>query len=457
MRLCRVADPDRYLMPRGGIYYYWRRIPSPVARLDFRSRSGLVRISLKTDDLCMARRKRDVFEAADNDYWSALLVEEGDEGEAALRRYRAAVRRAEALGFAYRTSAEIASGPLEDLVRRVLAILPEAAPPAVEAAVLGREDRPEASWDDALEVYKTEIVWGELAKKSPGQLKRWETTQRRAIANLMQVIGDKPVAETTREDGRAFYKHMLDRVAPKDPSQKPASASTGNKQICAVRRLYSAYFEHVDGDQDRSNPFSGFGFSESKLRTRDSFTCDWIRDRILAPGALAGMNDELRAITLAQVETGCRPGELCNIAPEDIYLDGDVPYIHIRARTTPGDKRQLKTEESDREIPLVGVSLEAIRRHPRGFPRYKDKESAYSAAANKYFAENGLKPSRGHTVYSFRHSFEDRMLESGVDLEVRAVLMGHKIERPRYGKKGSLAYRERILSAMAFDFDPAIV
>ncbi|WP_181168854.1 tyrosine-type recombinase/integrase [Mesorhizobium sp. B2-4-17] len=187
------------------------------------------------------------------------------------------------------------------------------------------------------------------------------------------------------------------------------------------------------------------------------FAAEWIRDKILAPGALAAMNDEGRGITLAQVETGCRPGELCNIAPGDIFLDDEVPYIHVRARTDPDDTRAIKTEQSDRKIPLVGVALEAFKRHPKGFPRYKDKEDSYSAMANKYFKEHGLKPSPQHSVYSLRRAFEDRMLEGGVDLELREVLMGHKLDRPLYGEKGTLRFRQKVLGAIAFDFDPAIV
>jgi len=169
------------------------------------------------------------------------------------------------------------------------------------------------------------------------------------------------------------------------------------------------------------------------------------------------MNDEGRGITLAQIETGCRPGELCNIVPEDICLDAEVPHIHVRARTGPDDTRAIKTEQSDRKIPLVGVALEVFKRHPNGFPRYKDKEDSYSAMANKYLEENGLRPSKQHFVYSFRHSFEDRMLEGRIDLELRKVLMGHKLAGPLYGEKGTLEFRQKVLGAIAFDFDPAIV
>nr|WP_315919810.1 DUF6538 domain-containing protein [Mesorhizobium sp. SP-1A] len=216
MRHYRKVDPDRYLLTRRGIYYCWRRIPAVVASLD--SRSPLVRISLKTDDLAEARAKRDRLEAADNDYWQSLILEE-DEAKARLQ-YDAAVRRAEALGFAYRTSSELASGSLADLVRHVLAIPPAGASPEVEAAVLGCEDRPRDSWWEAYEIYKNEIKKEELAKKSPGQLKRWDNTRKAAISNFLKLVREKPIADTTRKDGMALHKHWFGRVVPDDRTKK---------------------------------------------------------------------------------------------------------------------------------------------------------------------------------------------------------------------------------------------
>ncbi|MEQ8297402.1 MAG: tyrosine-type recombinase/integrase [Nitratireductor sp.] len=451
MRHYRKVDPDRYLLPRRGIYYYWRRIPAVVAGMD--SRGRLVRVSLKTDDLAEARAKRDALEAADNDYWQALILDE-DEAKARLR-YKAAVRRAEALGFSYRTSSELASGSLAELIKHVLAIPPAGAPPEVEAAVLGREERPRDSWWQAYEIYKNEIKKEELAKKSPGQLKRWENTRKAAISNFLKLVGEKPIADTTRNDGVALHKYWLGRVVPDDKTKKRYSPNSANKQIGILGNIYSEYFKRQQ--EDRKNPFSDLSFKERGGQRRKPFTAEWIQSAILAPGALAGMNDEGRGITLAQVETGCRPGELCNIVPEDILLDAEVPHIHVRARSDPNDTRDIKTEQSDRRIPLVGVALEVFKRHPKGFPRYKDKEDSYSAMANKYLKENGLRPSRQHTVYSFRHSFEDRMLEGGIDLELREVLMGHKLERPLYGEKGTLQFRQKVLGAIALEFDPAIV
>ncbi|MEQ3629595.1 MAG: hypothetical protein ABNH49_13135 [Hyphomonas sp.] len=102
-----------------------------------------------------------------------------------------------------------------------------------------------------------------------------------------------------------------------------------------------------------------------------------------------------------------------------------------------------------RRIPLVGVSLEAAKRAPGGFPKYHDKSNSFSAAANAAFRRRGLFPTEKHVIYSFRHSFEDRMKEAHIDFELRTLLMGHSNERPDYGTGGSLEYRRDELLKIA--------
>lgn len=65
-------------------------LPREVAAFD--ERGEHIRISLKTDDLAAARAKRDIYEAADNDYWSSLIL--GFDGAKAKLQYSAAVKRA---------------------------------------------------------------------------------------------------------------------------------------------------------------------------------------------------------------------------------------------------------------------------------------------------------------------------------------------------------------------------
>jgi integrase len=114
------------------------------------------------------------------------------------------------------------------------------------------------------------------------------------------------------------------------------------------------------------------------------------------------------------------------------------------------DGRRLKTEDSLREIPLVGVALAAMKLRPNGFPRYQDKSSSLSATVNKFFRDNGLRPTKDHTVYSLRHSFKDRLIAAQAPDSLIDSLMGHKTYKPKYGKGPSLELKVKFLSEIAF-------
>lgn len=108
-----------------------------------------------------------------------------------------------------------------------------------------------------------------------------------------------------------------------------------------------------------------------------------------------------------------RLSEAAGLHIDDIKLDGDVPHIDLK----PHPWRGLKTQGSERQIPLVGASLWAVERikqtnteSPYAFPRYtSDKATnanSASAAINKW-----LKPRvpEGCVIHSFRHSLRDRL------------------------------------------------
>jgi integrase len=143
------------------------------------------------------------------------------------------------------------------------------------------------------------------------------------------------------------------------------------------------------------------------------------------------------------VNTGYRPSEGACLTAAQIRLDHNVPHISIEPVG-----RQLKSAYARRIIPLAGVSLEAFRQCPDGFPRYADNP-ALSATVNKYLRANGLMESPGHSLYSLRHSFEDRMLAAGIDDRIRRDLFGHRLTRERYGKGADLDHLLRVIQAVA--------
>jgi integrase len=451
-RLSAKKDPDRYLFQRAGNYHYMRRVPLSVAHRD--SRAPTVRQSLKTSDLALARAKRDLLEEADDALWASFLLDEPE--DPARARYNAALRRVEALGFTFKPASVLASTmSLDEVLARLEAVKPERTPIGTAEALTGAMEVPPVAVTEAFDIYCDEIVPDELINKSEVQKAQWKKVKQRAVNNFVALCGDLAMTEINRDHALKLYKLWQERIAPKE-GKATHSASSGNRDIGNLRVLYEAYFAHV-GEIDRPNPFAKLGFSLKKKRARPPFPTEWLTGTILKPGALAGLNDEARGIVLALIETGARPSELANLPATAIRLSHKVPHISIEPRDDPDDPREIKTASSERLVPLVGVALEVFKRHKGGFPRYRNRELSLSGALNNYFKDNSLFPSPRHKIYSFRHSFEDRMKEAGLDDELRRILMGHTIDRPTYGSGGSLEWRQAELSRIALPFDPAII
>lgn len=146
------------------------------------------------------------------------------------------------------------------------------------------------------------------------------------------------------------------------------------------------------------------------------------------------------------METGARPSEIANLSKTKIVLDAPIPYIRIEA-----EGRLLKTEHSERDIPLIGLALDAMRRHPDGFPRYHDRGSNLSATLMKHFKRAKLLPTPKHSIYSFRHSFKDRLKAVETPEEMVDELMGHSTGKPRYGDGYGLKLKQRYLQAISLN------
>ncbi len=191
-------------------------------------------------------------------------------------------------------------------------------------------------------------------------------------------------------------------------------------------------------------PLSDLSIKEHEKKTRPAFSTDWIQKKLLAPGALDGLNIEARSILLGMVNTGARPSELAALTAAQIRLDHDVPHISIEPVG-----RQLKSQYAKRKIALLGVSLAAFTAFPDGFPRYQKNGAGLSNTVNKFLRSNGLLETPDHSMYSLRHAFEDRMLSAGIDERIRRDVFGHSLTRERYGGGASLEMLRDLLTPLA--------
>jgi len=447
------TDADRYLQQKRGIWYYHRKVPKALRDVD--GRAPLVRISLETRSIGEARPRRDAYEAADNQLWGAMLA--GDDQVRARKIYEATVRRAEAMGFDYRPAAELAELPIGDLVERTRAIAAAGRTVEQQAALLGGETPPPLVLTAVYDLYVDEIATAELRTKSLQQRRKWINVKKRSVERFVEVVGDIEMNRISREHALKFWRYWQQRIAPKE-GRASHTPSSGNRELGSLRTIYAEYFAHI-GQMDRVNPFAGLSFAEKakQKKLRPPFPTDWIRTKILQPGALDRLNDQARAIVLATIEVGARPSETCNLTSEQIRINAPVPHLAFEERDDPDDPRELKSAASIRVVPLVGVALEVFKRFPNGFPRYREKEESLSQLVNKYLRNNGLAPTPRHTLYGLRHSMEDRMKEAGIGDDLRRILLGHRIDREEYGIGGSLEWRQKELAKVALPFAPGVL
>ncbi len=418
---------------RGKIWHLRRRVPSRFTAIEPRHE---VWVSLKTDSHQLAARKAPAV-------WESLLAgwEAQLEGrsEDQLARFQAAQAIAASHGVSFRPIRDIEDLPLEELLARVEVLRQREGTANVMAApaVLGTVERPSLTVSQALEEY-WKLTPDRIRGKSDDQKRRWQNPRKKAVHNFIDAVGDLPLSQLKRSDFLDFRGWWLERIAEED-----LTPNSANKDLIHLGDVLRTVSELKGLEFDL--PLQKLTLKEGDRRERFPFSDAWIRDRLLAPGALAGLNDEARAILIGMINTGYRPSEAAGLTADRIRLRDDVPHISI----APDSTRQIKNKTSRREIPLTAVSLDAFREFPKGFAHYRERPASLSATVNKFLRENGLMESDRHVMYSLRHAFEDRMLRGRIDERVRRELMGHSLGREKYGQAGGLAFKAQELNRIA--------
>lgn len=427
---------DLKLTLRGETWYLVRRIPKRYESVETRRRT--VSITLETDSYSLARQKAPSVWQAQLDHWQAKL--DGRSADARLA-YEAVRKVAQGRGFNYLPVVTVAGLPDELLLSRIEAI--QETEGRVDqnetAAFMGTVETPPLLMSEVWKEFNRLTADRRLGKSSD-QIRKWENPFKRALNRWLAVNGDGALSAIKRDDFLSFRSFWIEKVDLED-----CSNNTANKDF---DKLTNALYTVIDGlglDIVLPIPKRSWRLSKSEPESPPPFSSDWIKDKILAAGALDGLNAEARAILVVCANTGARPSEIATLMPARIALSANTPHIQIRA-----DGRVVKTKRAVRDIPLVGVALEAMQEFPEGFPRYRDTPSSLSGIQLKYMRNHGLMETEEHVIYSLRHSFEDRMLKATFPERVKADLMGHDINRERYGAGLPLSDMADLLEGISF-------
>lgn len=414
-----------YLIRRADTYYFNRRIPEDYREYDNRD---IVRFSLKTRDYKTACRRA----LAENDkleaYWKTLIFKGQGQAE---KEYTIIAERAKLLGYSYMPVDNLASIAIEQILQRLIHVDKEQYNDKQTEAVLGKARPPSLELQHALERY-FEYSRDAIINKSQNQIRKWKNPRIKAMANFIKCVGNKPIHTLTREDTLKFRDWWIERI--KNENLVIASA---NKDMIHFKSVITTVVENLKIDLDIEHLFKKILIVGDDGERRLPFENEYIVNTLLNAEKLKGLNEQARWALHAFAETGAGFNELTGLLPEDIVLDADIPFIHIR----PRKGRSLKTKFRNRIIPLVGYALDAFKACPNGFTQYHDRPDSLSGLVSKFLRDNGMLPSEQHTIYSLRHSFQDRLLSVNTPDRIQADLMGHKFSRPRYGDGATLGHK----------------
>ena len=144
--------------------------------------------------------------------------------------------------------------------------------------------------------------------------------------------------------------------------------------------------------------------------------------------------------------TGMRISECAGLALVDVFLDHNIPHVFIRANQF----RRIKNRSSERKIPLVGISLEAMRsavinakRNEALFARWIKNGKLSDTPSNS------LKKATGIKSHSLRHNLTTMLREVETHFETSELILGHSMgssETQFYGDGSALATKQAALA-----------
>lgn len=151
----------------------------------------------------------------------------------------------------------------------------------------------------------------ELRDLADDQKRTWRNGRLRAVERFVNVVGDK--ADWWR-----------DRVVA-----GKAEAKTANKDIGQLSRMLKDL-----------NIRKNLNLPREVERSRVPYEKEVIQKKLLAKGALDGLNEYARLVLYVVADTGLRPTEVVNLPEHAIRLNADIPHVKAAAgRTSAKDRR----------------------------------------------------------------------------------------------------------------------
>ena len=401
---------------KGGKYVYTFVKAVPKNRVEQLGNARQIWVILDTDDLFEAakraepiRNKYELLFAGEKRLSPADLIE--------TKEPKAVAKLQTDLGLPNVSSTDILNADFEDSVLMVLkahGIVKEFSnpepPKKIVAAAYGATDAGAVLMSEAIERYceENETKFKNVKPYArQRKIARWKTS----IDDFIASQGDIDVRKITTTHSRNFVKALVRRVNAGEIEDTTARMKLSQVTMIVTDLLYKLFNTTL-------NPFEKAKIEVSPKAEKS--TKPFTDEELVIVKQLQPFDPVIRDLMDITYATGAGMTELLGLAKEDIFLDAEYPHIIIR----PNRHRPiLKTKNRPRALPLWGPALDAMKRHPEGFPEYrheKGEEEARNAVNNMLKAVKIPK-----TWNSFRHYFEDALRNSHAQDSVRNEIMGH--------------------------------
>ena len=273
--------------------------------------------------------------------------------------------------------------------------------PAAHLLVIPREhlDSNLPTIEDALELYLT------VKGQSKGKL--FFSHAKRNVSYVVACLGSRSLDCYSSADATTFRQWLSDK-------------GLGSTSVIRVFSVIKAILNFCIKEQglDCKNAFSGIYLPSENNKKRYPIK-DTKLKRLQRECVL--LDDDIRWLVALISDSGMRLSEAVGLLVDDIVLDAEQPHINLIKHP----HRRLKTDASERIIPLVGCSLWAAKRIKENtssrfcFPRYCSEtncnSNSASAAINKWIKT--IVGPEG-VIHGLRHGFRDRLraVEAPVDM-----------------------------------------
>jgi integrase len=221
--------------------------------------------------------------------------------------------------------------------------------------------------------------------------------EARNVWSLYKTLIDKPLKETTRDDGRKLVAHF--------EGQGLKSASIRKKLMW----LRAAVNLAIDEGKLTFNPFANV--APKKGDNLERLPLDDV-DMAEANRNLDKLSESDQLLFRLLASTGMRLSEAFEIDRDQI--ERGTRYVIVGK----------KTAQSKRRVPLPASVLPVLPDKIKG-PLFKGATNDASKRLNKWLNEIGIADPR-KVVHSLRHRAQDRLRAAGCPEDIRWALLGHE-------------------------------